>query len=59
MVRSLSEFVLCDVALSLGRSQRQSLNMLFAGNRRIEHRTSRDVLFQCLQGSLDRKLACI
>ena len=59
MVGSLGEFVLCDLALSPGRSQRQSLSMLFAENRRIEHRTSCDLLFQCLQGPLDRKLARI
>ena len=47
------------VALSRGRSQRKSLSMLFAENRHIENRTSCDLLFQCLQGPLDRKLARI
>ena len=53
VVGSLGEFVLCDLALSLGRSQRHFLRAA------IEHRTSCDLLFQCLQGPLDRKLARI
>jgi len=59
VVGSLGEFVLCDLALSLGRSQRQSLSMLITDSCSIEHRTSCDLLFQCLQGPLDRKLARI
>ena len=56
VVGSLGEFVLCDVALSLGRSQR---HVYFLRGCRIEHRTSCDLLFQCLQGPLDHKLARI
>ena len=56
VVGSLGEFVLCDLALSLGRSQR---HVYFLRGRHIEHRTSCDLLFQCLQGPLDRKLTRI
>ena len=56
MVGSLGEFLLCDLALSLGRSQR---HVYFLRGRRIEYRTSCDLLFQCLQGPLDRKLTRI
>jgi hypothetical protein len=53
---SLGEFVLGDLALSLGQSQP---NLYFLRGCRIEHRTSCDLLFQRLQGPLDRKLARI
>jgi hypothetical protein len=46
VVESLGEFVLCDLALSLGRSQR---HVYFLRGGRIEHRTSCDLLFQRLQ----------
>ena len=47
------------MALSPGRSQRQSLSTLITDSCGIEQRTPCDVLFQNLQLPLDRKLARI
>ena len=58
MVGSLGEFVLCDLALSLGRSQRQSLSMLITDRCSIELNTAHRAIC-CSNACKDRSTASL